>query len=138
MSIELIDKIKPKNNGAFALVDAHDVAMPDGTRLDETMEQIGGYPIISDMSSIPVTEGKYVLSPEVYYSFGTVDSLAVICADPDDGKIHEFVFELTPTDKFTKIDFGGTAPVFANDEQYPPGKLCQVSILRGIGVMVSA
>lgn len=34
MSIELIDKIKPKNNGAFALVDAHDVAMPDGTRLD--------------------------------------------------------------------------------------------------------
>lgn len=34
MSIELIDKIKPKNNGDFPLVDAHDVAMPDGTRLD--------------------------------------------------------------------------------------------------------
>lgn len=41
MSIELIDKIKPKNNGAFALVDAHDVAMPDGTRLD-TWEGGGG------------------------------------------------------------------------------------------------
>lgn len=43
MSIELIDKIKPKNNGTFALVDAHDVAMPDGTRLD-TWEGSGDIP----------------------------------------------------------------------------------------------
>lgn len=35
MSVELIDKIKPKNNGNFALVDAADVEMPDGTRLSE-------------------------------------------------------------------------------------------------------
>lgn len=35
MSIELIDKIKPKNNGNFALIDAVDVEMPDGTRLSE-------------------------------------------------------------------------------------------------------
>lgn len=35
MSVELIDKIKPKNNGSFALVDAEDVEMPDGTRLSE-------------------------------------------------------------------------------------------------------
>lgn len=35
MAIELIDKIKPKNNGSFAMVDAEDVAMPDGTRLSE-------------------------------------------------------------------------------------------------------
>ncbi len=35
MAIELIDKIKPKNNGTFAMVDAEDVAMPDGTRLSE-------------------------------------------------------------------------------------------------------
>lgn len=41
MSVELIDKIKPKNNGDFPLVDAHDVAMPDGTRLD-TWEGGGG------------------------------------------------------------------------------------------------
>lgn len=33
MAIDLIDKIKPKNNGSFALVDAVDVEMPDGTRL---------------------------------------------------------------------------------------------------------
>ena len=35
MAIDLIDKIKPKNNGKFALVDAVDVEMPDGTRLSE-------------------------------------------------------------------------------------------------------
>lgn len=35
MAIELISKIKPKNNGAFAIVDAADVEMPDGRRLSE-------------------------------------------------------------------------------------------------------
>ena len=33
MSVEVIDKIKPKNNGNFPLVDADDVEMPDGSRL---------------------------------------------------------------------------------------------------------
>ena len=35
MAIELISKIKPKNNGTFAMVDAADVEMPDGKRLSE-------------------------------------------------------------------------------------------------------
>ncbi len=35
MAITLIDKIKPKNNSGFALVDAADVEMPDGTRLSD-------------------------------------------------------------------------------------------------------
>ena len=35
MAIELIGKIKPKNNGTFAMVDAADVEMPDGTRLSD-------------------------------------------------------------------------------------------------------
>ena len=39
MAIELIDKIKPKNNGSFAMVDAADVEMPDGTRLSDTGEE---------------------------------------------------------------------------------------------------
>lgn len=33
MAIELIDKIKPKNNGSFPMVDSDDVEMPDGSRL---------------------------------------------------------------------------------------------------------
>ena len=35
MAVEVIDKIKPKNNGNFALVDAADVEMPDGSRLSD-------------------------------------------------------------------------------------------------------
>lgn len=35
MSVEVIDKIKPKNNADFPLVDAADIEMPDGTRLSE-------------------------------------------------------------------------------------------------------
>lgn len=35
MAIELIGKIKPKNGGKFAMVDAEDVELPDGTRLSE-------------------------------------------------------------------------------------------------------
>ena len=39
MSIELIDKIKPKNNGSFSLVDACDVEMADGTRLEDRLKK---------------------------------------------------------------------------------------------------
>ena len=46
MAITLIDKIKPKNNGAFPLVDAEDVLMPDGTRLSEA--EFGGQQIAID------------------------------------------------------------------------------------------
>lgn len=35
MAIYLIDKIKPKNNGTFPMVDAADVEMPDGSRLSD-------------------------------------------------------------------------------------------------------
>lgn len=35
MSIPITDKFKPKNNGSFALMDAADVEMPDGTRLGD-------------------------------------------------------------------------------------------------------
>lgn len=35
MAIELISKIKPKNGASYPMVDAADVAMPDGTRLNE-------------------------------------------------------------------------------------------------------
>lgn len=35
MAIELISKIKPKNNGDFPMVDAADVEMADGTRLEQ-------------------------------------------------------------------------------------------------------
>ena len=42
MAIELISKIKPKNGGDFAMVDAEDVEMPDGTRLSEAIQNVKG------------------------------------------------------------------------------------------------
>lgn len=35
MALPLADKIKPKNGGSFALVDAQDVELPDGSRLPD-------------------------------------------------------------------------------------------------------
>lgn len=41
MAIELISKIKPKNNGAFAMVDAVDVQVDEhGTRLSNLFSQV--------------------------------------------------------------------------------------------------
>lgn len=40
MAISLIDKIKPKNNGSFAMVDAQDVDMGDGKRLPEALDEL--------------------------------------------------------------------------------------------------
>ena len=40
MAIELIAKIKPKNNGDFSMVDAVDVEMADGTRLEDTAAKL--------------------------------------------------------------------------------------------------
>lgn len=37
MAIELIDTIKPKNNGSFPIVEIGDVGMPDGTKLDKAL-----------------------------------------------------------------------------------------------------
>ena len=54
MAVEVIDKIKPKNNGNFALMDAADVEMPDGTRLDDTVKKLqedmtGAGVVVSDV-----------------------------------------------------------------------------------------
>lgn len=125
MPIELIDKAKPKNNGAFALMDACDVEMPDGSRL-------------SDLSvSYPVVDGETELQPEQYYVFGEVDSLSVTLAEVDDGKAHEYCFEFVPAGNFTQLTVT-PAPAWVSQPQYPAGKTCQVSILRGIGVMICA
>lgn len=63
MSIELIDKIKPKNNGSFPLVEAHDIQMPDGSRLD-TWEGKGTIPYFDlvelGLPDVPVEGGEKV------------------------------------------------------------------------------
>ena len=121
----IIDTFKPKNNGKFPVVEAEDVAMPDGTRLSELSV------------SYPLSDAANVLEPEQYYVFGEVNSLAVTLAEVDDGKIHEYCFEFIPTEDFTELTIT-PEPRWVRDPQYPAGKTCQVSIVRGVGVMINA
>ena len=233
MAIELIGKIKPKNNGTFAMVDASDVEMPDGSRLTAHLEakdaevseqmatlsgkdtelagqinahgekisaleakdtalsgQIGtlsgqvntqGQQItalgqkdtaldqqiealsqadqalvkadealakrtkavedtLAEFSvSYPIETSGTELQPETYYVFGSVDSLSVTLVDPNDGKVHEYCFEFKPSASFKEESLSITPkPNWANQLQFAEGKTCQVSIMRGIGVMVCA
>lgn len=121
MALKLYDKMVP--GGDYPLVDAKDVEMPGGGRLSEFN---GGtsYPI--------VTEGTE-LKPETYYAFGEVDRLNLTLVEPDDGKAHEFYFEFIPGEDFTGLTIT-PAPAWVMEPQWVAGKLCQVSILRGVGV----
>ena len=86
------------------------------------------YPIVSDVTQ---------LYPEHYHVFGVVDSLSLNLVDPGDNKAHEYCFEFTPSAKFTTMSII-PVPKWVNEPQFPAGKTCQVSILRGIGVMICA
>ena len=68
MAVELISKIKPKNNGTFPLVDAADVEMPDGTRLSDFK---GGVTSVNGQTgdvTITATNGKDGVSPSISIS----------------------------------------------------------------------
>ena len=65
MAIELMAKIKPKGGGSFAMVDASDVEMPDGTRLSE-YNPGSGLPEVSEADNgkiFTVKNGELVLVP---------------------------------------------------------------------------
>lgn len=83
MAIELIDKIKPKNNGSFAMVDAEDVAMPDGTRLSD-YNPGSGLPDVSDSDNgkvLSVVGGQWQMAmPETTKELPSVTS-------SDNGKV---------------------------------------------------
>ena len=124
MALKLYDTLTPA--GDYPLVDAKDVLMPDNTRLSE---QTGAsYPI--------VTEGTE-LHPETYYAFGEVSSLNLTLVETEDGKAHEFYFEFIPAEDFSGLTIM-PEPKWVVDPQWPVGKTCQVSIVRGVGVSACA
>lgn len=127
MAIELIGKIKPKNNGNFAMVDAEDVEMPNGERLSEI-----------SLGALPMEESTAAqLKPDVYRVFGVVSSINVELVEVNDGKVHEYCFEFIPAEDFSGLVVT-PAPAWVTGLQFPAGKTCQVSILRGVGVMICA
>lgn len=107
----------------------------------ERAEGMGmNYPIVfADTADIAIVNGGYyLLEPETFYVFGEVDSLAIYRHEPDDGRVHEFAFEFTPSEFFTGLSFYGTAPQWTSIPSYDAGKTCQVSVVRGIGVSICA
>jgi hypothetical protein len=94
-----------------------------------------------DSVNAPIVElsvtGNIELMPDLYYVLGNVDDLNITLADVDDGKIHEYSFEFVPTENCTELTINPT-PKWACDPQIVPGKTHQVSIMRGIGVMICA
>lgn len=83
MAIELIDTIKPKNNGRFPIVEAEDVLMPDGKRLDEYEFS----PSTEGSEEITVTVD--VLPETTYEGFALDSGLGIY------GTGHPATFELT-------------------------------------------
>ena len=99
--------------------------------------------IVDELESVnaPIVEtsatGNVQLTPDTYYVFNDVDSLHVTLTPVYDGKLHEYNFEFVPNENFTSLTITPT-PKWACDPQIVPGKTHQVSIMRGIGVMVCA
>lgn len=127
MPLKIYDTIKP--DGTFPIAEAGDVSMPDGTRLDEFLEDI--------TLAYPVETSGTQLQPETYYSFGEVNELTLELVDPGDGLAHEYCFDFIPTENFTNLNITPTVNwmipcVFLS------GKTHQASIMQGIGVMIRA
>lgn len=123
MALKIYDTLVPQ--GDYPAVKAEDVEMPDGTRLDALS------------TVIPVVEGAEELLPDRFYVFGEVSTLRVTLVETDDGLAHEYCFEFVAAEDFEGFDIT-PAPVWNAEIQIVPGKTHQVSILRGIGVMVCA
>lgn len=65
MAIQLIDKIKPKNNGSFPMVDAEDVELPDGRRLTSVL------PVFVTEEEYNAMEAAGTVDPNIsYYVYG--------------------------------------------------------------------
>ena len=125
MAIEVIDTIKPKNGGKFPLVEAADVEMPDGSRLSEIS------------TCYPIAEGSATIKPDTYYVFGEVSALSLTLAEVNDGKVHEYCFEFIPLPGFSELNVSPEVK-WATPFTFTAGDVHQVSILRGVGVMIRA
>ena len=61
MALPLADKIKPKNGGTFALVDAADVELPGGGRLTDVL------PVFVSEEEYAAMEKAGTIDPNVSY-----------------------------------------------------------------------
>lgn len=87
---------------------------------------------------VKVVESKDVeLRPGEYRVFGQVTGLKIELVELDNGNANEYMFEFIPTEAFTGLNITPEVK-WPLQPQIIPGKTHQVSILRGIGVMICA
>lgn len=105
--------------------------------INELCEGSGGTG--SGGSGIPpiVENSERDIEPETYHVYGEVSELSVNLIQKDDGKLHEYCFEFIPTADFTGLTITPEVS-WANTPIYLAGMTCQVSVLRGVAIMVNA
>lgn len=107
-------------------LDADTIVMPDGTKLSDVT--FNGYKVV---------EGTSAIEPGKYYDFGIVDSLNVELVENDETVANEYCFEFIASENFSGLTIT-PEPRWGVATQFVPGRTHQVSILRGIGVMICA
>lgn len=80
---------------------------------------------------------KTNIEPDIFWTFGEVDSLDLTLVSSADNKTHEYCFEFTPSANFKGLNIT-PAISWVTTPRYETGKVHQVSILRGVGVMICA
>lgn len=102
-------------------------------RGDGTNREIGENDLSLPMNETPAQD----LEPEVYQVYGEVSSLSVNLVEKPDGRVHEYCFEFIPAEGFAGLTI--TPDVrWVDPPTFPVGKTCQVSVLRGVAIMVYA
>lgn len=87
MSVEVIDKIKPKNGGNFKIVDSVDVEMPDGSSLQEVIKYLTDN--VEDITQGKFDPSKYYNMEEIiakYYDKNEIDDLLLVIEDKLDAE----------------------------------------------------
>lgn len=87
MSVEVIDKIKPKNGGNFKIVDSVDIEMPDGSSLQEVIKYLTDN--VEDITQGKFDPSKYYNMEEIiakYYDKNEIDELLLVIEDKLDAE----------------------------------------------------
>ena len=139
--IRVADTIKPLHDEDFPIVESRYVSMPDDSRLSDFYNELSDISIAMELVGVAEegnTDIEYTIDPGKYYDFSEVRSLSVTLAEAEDSThVHEYCFEFIPADGFSGLTIS-PQPRWVNEPQYTVGSVCQVSILRGIAVMLSA
>ena len=100
MSVEVIDKIKPKNGGNFKIVDSVDIEMPDGSSLQEVIKYLTDN--VEDITQGKFDPSKYYNMEEIiakYYDKKEIDDLLVLI----ENKLDAEQIEENITDKVNSL-----------------------------------